>query len=163
MAETTYDILLSRLAALCSQKEKCGHDAYEYLAKQGLPPDQCNKAVDYLIKNQFINNSRFAEAFARDKARFDKWGKNKIAIALAIKKIDQATIQKALDSIPDDLQKETIASETAKKARQIKDLSTPQAKAKLIRFCATRGYPSSLSLTIINNIINNYKAQNYNT
>ena len=34
MAEYTYDILLDRLAALCSQKEKCEYDAFAYLQKK---------------------------------------------------------------------------------------------------------------------------------
>lgn len=154
MAEYTYDILLDRLAALCSQKEKCEYDAFAYLQKKGVPSADCQKAVDFLVKNNFINNQRFATAFARDKAKFDKWGVKKIAAALSAKKIAQNTIQEAVSQISDDQQKETIMTEAAKKAKGIKDLSTPQAKAKLLRFCAGRGYPPTLSLQIINQITN---------
>ena len=154
MAEYSYDILLDRLAALCSQKEKCEYDAYSYLQKKGVPSAECQKAVDYLVKNRFIDNQRFATAFARDKARFDKWGVKKIAAALSAKKIDQHTIQEAVGQISGEQQKETILAETTKKAKGIKDLSTPQAKAKLLRFCAGRGYPPALSLQIINQITN---------
>lgn len=154
MAEYTYDILLDRLAALCSQKEKCEHDAFAYLQKKGVPPADCQKAVDYLVKNQFISNSRYAQAFARDKARFDKWGVNKISAALALKRIDQQTIRLAVEQISPETQEETIEGEVSKKAKQIKEIATPQAKAKLLRFCASRGYPAGLSLKIIDKIIN---------
>ena len=154
MAEYSYDILLDRLAALCSQKEKCEYDAFTYLQKKGVPDADCKKAVDFLVKNNFINNQRFATAFARDKARFDKWGVNKIAAALSAKKISPQTISEAVSQISGEQQKETIMAEAVKKAKGIKDLSTPQAKAKLLRFCAGRGYPPAMSMQIVNQITN---------
>lgn len=157
MAEYTYDIALSKIAALCSQSEKCEYDAMEYLQKKGLSPQQCNQAVEYLVKNNYIDNLRFAKAFARDKAKFNKWGTAKISLALTRKKIDPQTIKTALENLPDDFIKEIIISETTKKAKTIKDLQQPQSKAKLLRFCAGRGYPMSLSLNIIEQIINNYQ------
>ena len=153
MAEYDYGILLDRLAALCSQKEKCEHDAYAYLQKKGVSPADCLKAVDYLVKNQYINNTRYAKAFARDKARFDKWGVNKIAAALAQKQIDQKTISLAVEQISTETQEETIMGEVAKKAKHIDNLSDQKSKAKLLRFCAGRGYPAGISLKIIDKII----------
>jgi len=153
MAEYTYNAILDRLAALCSQKEKCEHDAFTYLRKYGMPAEDCHKAVDYLVKNQFINNTRYAKAFARDKSRFDKWGVNKIAAALAQKQIDQKTISLAVEQISTETQEETILGEVAKKARHIDNLSDQKSKAKLLRFCAGRGYPAGISLKIIDKII----------
>ena len=155
MAESNYDIVLSKLASMCSLSEKCESDALEYLAKKGLTPDECQKGLDYLVKNSYIDNQRFANAFANDRAKFGKWGVIKIRAALAAKKISPAVINNAVGNISDHVQKEIILSETKKKAKSIKDLSTPQAKAKLIRFCASRGYPNDISFDIVDQIINN--------
>ena len=155
MAESNYNIVLGKLASMCSLSEKCESDALEYLAGKGLTPDECQKGLDYLVKNKYIDNQRFANAFANDKVKFGKWGVIKVRAALSAKKIGSDIIDNALRNIPDDLQKDVIATETAKKAKTIKDLSTPQVKAKLIRFCASRGYPNNISLSVIDQIINN--------
>ena len=137
-----YAILLNRLAALCSRSEKCEYDAMEYMLSHGASEDDAASAVEYLTANHFIDNARYAYAFAADKSRFAKWGAHKIAAALRLKRIPASIIADALDNAVDPKrEKQTVLDEMAKKLRGIK-ADEPKQKLwqKLMRFGIARGY-----------------------
>jgi len=137
-----YAILLNRLAALCSRSEKCEYDAHEYMLSHGASEQDAALAVEYLTTNQFVDNARYADAFAADKFRFAKWGAHKIAAALRRKRIPSGIIAAALDKVIDpQREKLTAYDEMAKKLRGIKS-DEPKQKLwqKLMRFGIARGY-----------------------
>ena len=137
-----YAILLNRLAALCSRSEKCEYDAHEYMLSHGANEQDAALAVEYLTTNQFVDNARYADAFAADKFRFAKWGAHKIAAALRRKRIPSGIIAAALDkAIDPQREKQTAYDEMAKKLRGIKS-DEPKQKLwqKLMRFGIARGY-----------------------
>ncbi len=49
------------------------------LSLWGIENDDAEKIIEILIKENFINEARFAAAFVRDKFKYNKWGKIKIA------------------------------------------------------------------------------------
>ena len=46
-----------------------------------------------LVAERFIDDSRFARLFVRDRLRFASWGERKILMALRQKGIDEATAE----------------------------------------------------------------------
>ena len=52
-----------------------------------------------LEEQRFIDDARFARAFASDKVRFSAWGKMKIRMALRQKRISSADIDSALEAV----------------------------------------------------------------
>jgi len=107
---------LNRFAALCSRSEKCEYDAHEYMLSHGASEQDATLAVEYLTTNQFVDNARYADAFAADKFRFAKWGAHKIAAALRHKRIPSGIIAAALDkAIDPQREKQTAYDEMAKK------------------------------------------------
>lgn len=143
--------LLQRLMALCSRSEKCESEAYQYMIRRGATPDEAGLAVEYLTENQYVSNARYARSYTADKMRFNKWGKDKIAMQLRAKKISETDIQNAADEIFDsESEKETIKAEMAKKLRGIKN-GEPRQKIweKLMRFAISRGYPMQICKPMI--------------
>jgi len=127
---------------LCSRSEKCEYDAMEYMLSHGAGEEDAAAAVEYLVANGFIDNARYADAFAADKFRFAKWGAHKIAAALRRKRIASGIIAAALDkAIDPQREKDTARDEMAKKLRGIKS-DEPKQKIwqKLMRFGVARGY-----------------------
>ncbi len=147
-------LILKKLMALCSRGEKCEYDAYQYMTKRGASHEDAKLAVEYLVENRFIDNERYSTAFAADKLRFAKWGKNKIVNALRLKRIPDTLIQSALDmAIDPDDEKKAIESEVAKKLRGIRGEPRHKIWEKLMRFAISRGYPIATCKPIIDRLM----------
>ena len=93
---------LERLENLCARSEQCEYEVRQKLARWQVSADDADKIVDSLIERRFVDNERYAASFVRDKYRFSRWGRIKIAMALRQKRIDRHTIEQALDEIDED-------------------------------------------------------------
>ncbi len=134
--------LLQRMAALCARSEQCRSDIDRKLRRAGLSDTDSRKLTDRLAADRFIDDRRFAGSFARDKVRFSGWGKLKIRMALAAKRIDSDIIAEALDSIPAEDYRKALVSAATIKARTL-DLADYSDRGRLLRHLATRGFEPS--------------------
>lgn len=134
--------LLQRMAALCARSEQCRSDIDRKLRRAGLSDTDSRKLTDRLAADRFIDDRRFAGSFARDKVRFSGWGKLKIRMALAAKRIDSDIIAEALDSIPAEDYRKALVSAATIKARTL-DLADYSDRGRLLRHLAARGFEPS--------------------
>ena len=137
------DALLKRMAGLCARSEQCTFDISSKLYRAGLSKEKREEIIEYLTANRYLDDSRYARSFASYKVRFAAWGKRKIKMALAAKRIPSGLIQQALDDIdPDDY------SDAAKRAVEAKkkelDLSVREDRVKLYRHLLSRGFESDI-------------------
>ncbi len=138
-----YKQILDRAARLCSSGEKCQHDIRTKIISWGLNDADANKAIQYLTQNKFIDDSRFASYFVRDKLKFNKWGRIKIRYSLLQKKIAEDIISVSISKIDPEVYNETLDQIIQNKIRSVGEPNNAQSKAKLIRFAAQRGFTSS--------------------
>ena len=131
----TTDEILYKLAARCSVSEQCLSDIESKLAKYDLTDEERTRILRHLIEEKYIDDHRYAEAYVRDKYRFNKWGRIKIAQGLRMKDIDNETINAALESI-DEKEYLSILQDLIKSKRR----STKGKNSKLIRFATSRGF-----------------------
>lgn len=134
-----YNRTLSRLQALCSRREYCRSDLFRK-ACEAMDGDRNAAAalVDSLAADRFVDDLRYASAFARDKARLSGWGPAKIAFQLSGKGIEKDVIREALAEIePEELDRKMRAVLEAKHKILQGD---PQEKLKLLKFALSRGY-----------------------
>ena len=69
------DELYNKAAAYCSVAERCKQDVTEKLAAWDPEnTDGIGEIVQKLEKEGFLNEERYARAFAGDKLRFQGWG-----------------------------------------------------------------------------------------
>ena len=66
---------LNIVAGQCSKKEYCSFDILKKLQRWELEEKDIAAVMEFLVKNHFLDDTRFAEAYARDKHRFNRWGK----------------------------------------------------------------------------------------
>ena len=92
---------LMRLEALCARSEQCTLDLRQKLYKWEISPSDSDVIIKKLIKTRFVDDSRFAVAFCRDKYRFNRWGRMKIVYGLRAKQLSSHDIQEALKTIDD--------------------------------------------------------------
>lgn len=145
--------MLERLAALCSRSEQCESDLQKKMYAAGLTADEIQKILRYLKDNRFLDNSRFARAFANDKVRFSAWGRRKIRAALAVKHISAADISNALESIDHEEYTDALNRCAKAKSRTL-NLHQREDVQKLYRHLISRGFESELSVKCIRDIRN---------
>ncbi len=140
---------LNRLMNICSSKEKCSFDILQKLTDWNLPFNEHKEILQQLISDKYIDDKRYAAAFANDKIKFSHWGKIKVAYALRQKNIPQQFIDYALSLINSNEYFKIITDEIDKKAKTVKAKNIYDKKTKLLRFGQSRGY----ELDILNKIL----------
>lgn len=153
----TIDTALSQAAALCSASEHSPQDIATRLQSWGLSEEDIASIMLVLINEHYLDERRFARAFVHDRLIYSKWGRVKLAQALRLKGISEASAAEALRLIDDEWSDEyraNLISAAEAKQRSLKpprDWTAEQRnRAALFRHLASRGYTSEeiLSLNI---------------
>lgn len=141
--------ILDRLRGLCSRREYCYADVLKK-AKDALDGDaQAAKEVaDSLVADKYVDDLRYASAYARDKASIQGWGDVKIRYMLSSKGVPASVITEALQEIDRDKSSSRLQKLLENKLRSLKD--DPQCRLKLLRFALGRGY----SYDEVNDVVN---------
>lgn len=127
-------------AGLCSKKECCCQEIRDKLEKWEIPEEEISRILTFLTENHFIDESRFALAYARDKFRFNKWGKQKIALMLRRKQIPPEIVREATDRLQREEYEDTCARLLLQKKKSLKNGDPLKNRNKLIRFALARGF-----------------------
>lgn len=142
-----YTEVLDRMRRLCSRREYCSQDILEkaeaaFLKEDGITVESaaCMAAelVSVLVKERYVDDLRYASAFAREKAGIAGWGRVKISYALSIKGLDRDVVDSALAEIEPGKAEERLARLAEVKYRTLKD--DPQCRLKMLRYILGRGY-----------------------
>lgn len=149
--EITPEAMLLRLATLCAKSEQCETDLRTKIRRAGIQGIEEEKIIERLKADKYLDNARFARAFANDKAKFSGWGKLKIRQALYNKKISTADISSALDQIPQKDYLSALKRAGIAKAKSL-DLSIPEDAAKLTRHLLSKGYENNLVLKLLTHL-----------
>ena len=148
-----YKDALNKAAALCSKSEKCSGDIRKKLLDWGIPPEETEKAIEYLKSEKFLDDARFAGFFARDKFRFNGWGKIKIRYALRQKEVESSVIEDAIAAIDKNDYLHYLKELVQAKARKINADSTYEKKAKLVRYAQGRGFEPELIFNAVDDVL----------
>lgn len=143
---------LERMRMLCSKSEKCTFDIQQKLETLSLQEADKEWIINQLVKDKFIDNSRYAAFFVRDKFRFNKWGKLKIRQALFMKKLPETIIKEALEEIDQDEYYKLASTLILSKNKEIKDKNIFSRKARLFRFAAQKGFEPDIIYQILNDL-----------
>jgi regulatory protein len=100
----------------------------------GVPEGVRQAVVDKLVAQRFIDNSRYAEVYVREKSRLSGWGARKIAMQLRAKGVDKETIAEALATIDKEEQGSRLAEKLRRKMRSTKAQSDYELRGKLLRY-----------------------------
>lgn len=138
--EFTYEELLHKAAAYCSVSEHCVKEVENKLNAWGAASDTSDTIIRYLIQNNFISEKRYADAFVKDKFRFNKWGKVKIGLMLKGKGIASNFISEALNRIDYDDYLIILEELMQGKLKSIRYSDEYEKKGKLFRFAQGRGF-----------------------
>lgn len=144
---------LSALMALCSRAEKSSGDALRLMREWGLDDAQARDVLSNLQSGKYIDDSRYAEAFVRDKMSFSSWGKFKITQALIQKGISKDIIDRVMGALDNDFLKDRLEQMLLKKMKATREADPYKLKNKLIRSGASAGYELSVVVEVVNRLI----------
>ena len=133
------DKILNNLRRQCSRREYCYSDVLKK-AEKSLNGDreEAEKIVAILVSERYVDDLRYATAYAREKSSISGWGEVKIRYMLSSKNISRDIISEALAEIDAQRADSRLAKLIENKYRTLKD--DPQWKMKLLRFALGRGY-----------------------
>lgn len=143
------DILLNKAATYASRYEHCESEVREKLLDWGGTCVETDEIIAYLIEERYIDNQRYANSYAKDKFRFNHWGKYKISMMLRSKNIESEFIEEALNQIDNEEYLEKLQQILKDKLRSLKYSSEYEKKGKLFKFAQSRGFESSAISKVI--------------
>ena len=143
---------LNKAMDLCARREYCSGEIRAKLDSWDLNSSEAKSVISSLIKEDFINDRRYTEAFVRDKFRHNKWGKVKIAAHLKAKNISSGQISSALASLDDDQYRQMIRDTLDSHRKFIKAKNQYDLKGKLLRFGLSKGFESNILYDLLNSI-----------
>jgi recX family len=141
-----------KLENYCAYQERCHQEVRRKLRSMGMIPLAIDDIMVHLIKNNFLNEERFARSYARGKFRIKKWGRIRIERELKARGLSDYTIEAGLDEIDEDEYMDTFESLAEKKYATIKDTNPYKAKAKLANYLLYRGWETDLVYEKINEL-----------
>jgi len=141
----TVDEAKSKLEHYCAYQERCHKEVQQKLYEMRMIPEAIDDIIHHLLQHNFLNESRFAQAFARGKFRSKKWGKQRIVRELKSRQISQYNIKLALKEIPEDEYLATFDNLAEKRLLQLEKESDFQKKRKKFAdYLFYRGWESEL-------------------
>ena len=151
---------MNRAAALCAASEQAPGDMRDKLVKWGLTPDDAATVLEQLTGQGFIDERRFARAFAADRFAFNGWGRIKIAHQLRQKGITASeVIDEAMSAIDEDKYRDKLTDLLRAKWRDVCGREPRAAWAAMMRFAASRGFEPDLAADAIRQVTHTDDAQ----
>jgi regulatory protein len=144
--EWTYN----KITHYCAYQERCEEEVKVKLKSFGVKEDLQDTIIAELIKDNYLNEQRFASMFTSGKFRIKKWGKSKIYRALQEKKVPELFILDALNEIDDLEYCQTLGQLLKKKNAEIKDEDLKKRNRKLINFAHSKGYEAPAIRKVMN-------------
>jgi regulatory protein len=132
------------LERYCAYQERCHLDVEQKLNKMGMIPSAQELIILHLLKENYLNEERFAKSFARGKFLIKKYGRIRISNELKLRHITPTLIAEALKEIDEEAYIETLKTLISRKIRSIKESNPYKKKKKIVDFLLRKGYEYSL-------------------
>ncbi len=135
----------------CAYQERSHADTRDKLYSFGLYKHEVETLLSRLIEENYLNEERYAIAFAGGHFRTKQWGRVKIKYALSQKKVSPYCIKKALAAIDEKEYEASLQKLAAAKLATLKgEKNIFTRKAKLQQYLLQKGYEAALVGQVVN-------------
>jgi regulatory protein len=128
----------------CAYQERTHQDVKNKLFEMGLRTDDVDSLVTSLITEGYLNEERFAKAFAGGKFRIKSWGRIKIIHELEARGLTKNCIQSGMKEIDDADYLKTLHTVLTKKASLMKGNDLFVKRDKLAAYGIQKGFEPEL-------------------
>ena len=133
-----------KLEHYCAYQERCHDEVVSKLRSLRMTAPEIDEIVVYLIDRNFLNEERFAQAFARGKHRIKHWGKVRIVNELKLRHISQYNIKTALKEISPEEYFATFEALAERAWEAITERNTLKRRKKFCDYLLRKGWESGM-------------------
>ena len=142
--QVTKEQALQKLKHYCAYQERCHSEVKEKLFSLGIWKKDHDELIATLIEENYLNEERFAIAFAGGRFRIKQWGKVKIKYELKQKQVSEYSIKKALKQIDEETYLETLKKLAKEKYTSLKPEQYMVRKKKTMDYLIGKGFEVDL-------------------
>ncbi|MBT8232591.1 MAG: RecX family transcriptional regulator [Saprospiraceae bacterium] len=147
-----FDKALLKLQRYCAYQDRCHQEVRSKLLSIKVYGDDLEQVMSELIRDDYLNEERFAKSYSRGKFRIKKWGKVKILQGLKARHISDYCIKKGMAEIEDDEYRETIKLVLLNQMDRNTHLKPYLAKDKAIKYAISRGFETEIVYEVVKDI-----------
>ena len=145
----TKEQALQKLKHYCAYQERCHSEVKEKLYNLGVWKKDHDEIISALIEENYLNEERFAIAFAGGKWRVKQWGRVKIKYELKQKQVSEYCIKKALQQISEEEYLAVLKKMADEKYTSLKAEQYLVRKKKTMDFLIRKGFEMDLVRKVI--------------
>ena len=149
MKKSTENIY-KKISLYCSYQERSHKEVLLKISKSNISKNETDKIVAKLITENFLNETRYAIAYARGKFRIKNWGKIKIINKLKQQNISPWNINKAIDEIDKDEYSKSFNLIFNKLNLKYNYLKNIYRKKKILSILYSKGWEYDLIIDSLN-------------
>jgi regulatory protein len=142
-----------KLEHYCAYQERCHQEVEQKLRQMKMIPQAIEVIIGKLIQDNYLNETRFAQSFARGKFRIKKWGKNRIVRELKLRHISDYNIKMGMKEISDRDYESTFYQLFEKRKLEVAHLSKPEQKKKILSYLSYRGWEHPRIYNALNELL----------
>jgi regulatory protein len=142
-----------KATSFCAYQERTQQEVREKLYGDNVDKDIVEEVIVKLIEENFLNEERFAKAYAGGKFRMKRWGRLKIENELKMKGVSSYCIKMGLKEIEEDHYKETISALLEKKLKEEKEKNIFKKKSKVANYVIRKGFEPDLVWEMLNDLM----------
>lgn len=140
----TKEQALQKLRHYCGYQERNHQEVREKLYSLGVWKKDHDEIIATLIEGEYLNEERFAIAFAGGKFRVNNWGRVKIKYEMKQKEISDYCIKKALQQIDQEDYLKTLHKLAAEKYKSLRAEHYLVRRKKTMDYLIQKGYEPAL-------------------
>ncbi len=142
-----------KIEKYCAYQERAHSEVRNKLYTYGLYRSEVDEILSDLVTDGFLNEERFAKAFAGGKFRMKKWGRVRIVHALEGKGVSSNCIRIALKEIDDNDYIDTLRTLLREKQQAVAAENVFVLRDKLSKFAIQKGYEADIVWTEIRALV----------
>lgn len=135
---------IHKIEHFCAYQERCHDEVVQKLRAMKMDSNEIDEILAHLIKENYLNESRFACSFARGKHRIKFWGKVRIVNELKFRNISTYNINLALKEITAEEYEVNFYALAERNWHSIKESNGLKKRKKYCDFLLRKGYESNL-------------------
>lgn len=143
---------LLKAANYCAYQERCHDEVRNKLSEWGVWGTDADEVVLKLIEQNYLNEERFARAYAGGKFRTQHWGRIKIKLELKARHISDYCIRAGMQEISDKDYHDTLQRLASQKWKETKDTNPLSKRNKVARYLAGKGFEQDLTWEVLREI-----------
>ena len=145
-----FEKFFKSIRSFCAYQERTILEVRQKLQSFKLSDNHIEKMILELVKEDFINEERFAKTFVTSKFRIKKWGKRKIMYTLQQKQVPEIFIEIGLNEIDEEEYLQAIRDLIKKKRKESKEPDNFALQYKVSNYLISKGFESDVVWKVLN-------------